>query len=59
MFTFGVETVHHSLYDVQLVFYGKVDEVGIQQDMVWWAQLRVVAEIQRRRHLRPESTDSD
>lgn len=46
--TLSIKTVHHALYDIQFVLEGEVDEVGIQEDVVWWTELRVVLEKQGR-----------
>lgn len=42
--TFGIETVHHPLYNIQLVLNGEVDEVSVNKDMVGGTQLHVVLE---------------
>ena len=42
----GVQTVHHTLDEVDLVSDGEVDEVGIDEDPVGWSELRVVLEEQ-------------
>lgn len=46
--TFGIETVHHPLYNIQFVLNGEVDEVGVNKDMVGGTQLHVVLEEQGR-----------
>lgn len=50
--TFGIETVHHPLYNIQLVLNGEVDEVSVNKDMVGGTQLHVVLEEQGRGDLR-------
>lgn len=40
------EAVHASLEDVQFVLDGKVDEVGIDKDAVWWSKGIVMCEEQ-------------
>jgi hypothetical protein len=40
--TFSIEAVHHVLYDIQFILYGKVDKIGINEDVVRWPQLCVV-----------------
>jgi hypothetical protein len=47
-----VETVHHTLDDIQLVLDTEVDEIRVENDVVRRAELSVVAEEQRRRLLR-------
>ena len=42
--TLGVETVHHTLDELDLVLQRKVDKVGIHYHAVRRAQLRVVLE---------------
>ena len=49
--TFSVKAVHHGFYNIQLVFYGEVDKVGVHQNVVWRAQLCVVLEEQSWRNL--------
>ena len=44
LLTLSIEAVHHALSDVQLVLDGKIDEVGINQDVIWRTQLCVVLE---------------
>jgi len=42
----GIEAVHHSFDQINLVPDGKVDEVCVNQDSVRWAQLRIVTKKQ-------------
>ncbi len=46
--TLGVQTVHHALHDVDLVFDGEVDKVGIDEHVEGRPELRVVLEEERR-----------
>jgi hypothetical protein len=48
---FGVETIHHSGDDFQLVLDGMGDKVGIDEDGVWGCQGGVILEEKRRRSL--------
>ena len=48
----GIEAVHRGLDDLQLVLNGKVDKIGVQQDVVRRAQSAVVVEEHGGRHLR-------
>ena len=50
--TFGVETIHHALDNIQFVFDAKVDEIRVENDVIRWTQLSVVAEEKRGRLLR-------
>ena len=50
--TFGIETVHHPLNNIQFVLNGEVDEVGVNKDMIGGTQLHVVLEEQGRGDLR-------
>eukprot|EP00195_Chlamydomonas_chlamydogama_P014717 CAMPEP_0202902390 /NCGR_PEP_ID=MMETSP1392-20130828/16825_1 /ASSEMBLY_ACC=CAM_ASM_000868 /TAXON_ID=225041 /ORGANISM="Chlamydomonas chlamydogama, Strain SAG 11-48b" /LENGTH=193 /DNA_ID=CAMNT_0049589145 /DNA_START=745 /DNA_END=1326 /DNA_ORIENTATION=- len=43
-FALGVQAVHHAAHQVNLVFNGEVDEVGIHKHLVGRAQLGVVLE---------------
>lgn len=43
----SVQTVHHTLYKLDLVLKGKVDKVGIDEHSIRWSQLRVVFEKHR------------
>jgi len=45
---FCQQAVHHASHDIQLVFDGEIEEVGIHNDMVWRPQLGVVGEPQSR-----------
>ncbi len=49
--TLRIQTIQHALDNVQLVLDGEVDEVGVQEDVVGRAELRVVLEEQGRRDL--------
>ena len=42
--TLCIQTVHHPLKYVQLVLYGEVDKICVDQDVVWRTQLCVVLE---------------
>jgi len=35
---FRVQTIHHGLHHLQLLLYGKVQEVGVHEDGVWWSE---------------------
>lgn len=43
----GVEAIHHILDDIEFTFYAEVDEIGIDDNVVWRTQLRVVLEEER------------
>ena len=51
--TFCVEAIHHGLHHIQLVLNWKVDEVGIQKDVVRRAQRSIILEEQWRSNLLP------
>jgi len=57
-FTFGIEAIHHSLNHVELVLNGKVDEVSVDNDLVWGTKRLVMAEKERRRSFRPTEQPS-
>lgn len=40
--TFGIEAIHQGLHYIQFVFNGKVYEVSIKKDVIWWSKLCVV-----------------
>ncbi len=44
--TFCIQAIHHRLNDVQLGLDGEVDEIGVDQNVVWWAELSIVLEEQ-------------
>ena len=48
------EAVHAGLEDVQFVLDGKVDEVGINKDAVWWSEGVVMREEETRWFFGPE-----
>ena len=50
--TLRVQTVHHGLDQLKLILNGKVDEVGVDDDVVRWTERSVVLEEERRRDLR-------
>ena len=57
MLTLGVEAAHHALKDVEFVLNSKIDEVGVDENVVGRTELRVVAKKQSRRYLRPAHRD--
>lgn len=48
---FGIQAVHHGLHDIELIWNGKVDKVGIDENLIWGCQSRVVSEKERWCHL--------
>ena len=44
--TFGIQAIHHGLYDIQFILDREVDEVGIHKDMIWWPKLCIIPEKQ-------------
>lgn len=46
MLTFGIKAIHHRLNNVEFGLDGKIYEVGINKNVVWWAKLSVVLEKQ-------------
>lgn len=40
--TFGHQAVHHPLDQLYLVLNGEIDEIRIDQNAVWGAEVRVV-----------------
>lgn len=44
--TFCIQAIHHRLNNVQFGFDGKIDEIGVDYNVVWWTKLRVVLEEQ-------------
>ncbi len=44
--TFGVEAVHHSTDELQLVLQGKVDEIGVDKNAVRWCERCIVCKEQ-------------
>jgi hypothetical protein len=46
--TFGIQAVHHTTNELQLVLKAKVDEVGIDKNSVWWNKGRIMGKEKRR-----------
>ena len=46
-----IQRLHRCIHNVQLVLDAKVDEIGVQEDVVWWSQCRVVPKVQTARDL--------
>jgi hypothetical protein len=46
--TLGIQAVHHTTDELQLILEAKVDEVGINKNSVGWNKGRVVSEEKRR-----------
>jgi phage gp29-like protein len=50
--TFSQQAIHHGFNQLQLVLDGKVDKIGINQNMVWRTQSSIVFEKEGRSNLR-------
>ena len=41
---FSVQAIHHGFNYVELILYGKIDKVGVDEDLVGWGEGGVVLE---------------
>lgn len=53
--TFGVETVHHSANEFKLILQTEVDEVGVDEDAVWWTKGSIMRQEQGGSNLRSDN----